>query len=80
MPAAAVTGWAPPPPAVAVPSGYQWRDLRGLTNAITVFLGLAIASAVFGIVAYANRISVANDILNNSVDFGPTGSASPTTS
>jgi hypothetical protein len=53
-----------------VPSGSAWRDLRGLANAITVFLGLAIAASVFAIAAYANRISVADDILHERFDFG----------
>ncbi len=56
-------GWAPPPPAIPVAATPQWRSLNGLTNAITVFLGLAIAGAVFSIIAFANRISVADDIL-----------------
>jgi hypothetical protein len=66
----AAPGWAPPPPTVAVPSAHQWRDLRGLSNAITVLFAVAIAGAVLSIVAFAKRISVTNDILNNRFDFG----------
>ena len=68
-PPAGAPGWAPPPPAIPVAATPQWRNLSGLTNAITVFLGLAIAGAVFSIIAFANRISVADDILNGRGDF-----------
>jgi len=64
-----VPGWAPPPPPIAVNASQQWRDLRGLTNAITVVLSLAIAGAAFLIIALANRISVTDDILNDRFSF-----------
>ncbi|MFN8025949.1 MAG: DUF4328 domain-containing protein [Acidimicrobiia bacterium] len=68
-PAPTPPGWAPPPPTVAVPSSYQWRDLRGLTNAITVILAIEIAAMVYAVVAFANRISVANDLLDGKFSF-----------
>jgi hypothetical protein len=68
--APAAPGWAAPPPAVPVASGPAWRNLRGLTNAITVILGIEIAVAVFAIVAFGTRISVTDDLLNNRFDFG----------
>jgi ABC-type Fe3+ transport system permease subunit len=60
---------------VFVATTARWRSLRGLTTAITVFLGLFVATAVFAIVAYGNRISVTNDILDNRFDFGLVGRA-----
>ena len=35
-----------------------------------MFLGLTIAGAVFAVIAFANRISVTKDILDNNVGFG----------
>jgi hypothetical protein len=58
---------APPPPTpVAAP---QWRTMKGVTNALTVFLGLIAAASVFGIVAFANRISALNDIIGGELTF-----------
>lgn len=58
---------APPPPTpVAAP---QWRSMKGVTNALTVFLWLAAAASVFGIVAFATRISALSDIIDGGLDF-----------
>jgi hypothetical protein len=48
----------------------RWRSLRGLTTALTVVLVLAAVDAVFGIVAYAHRITVINDLIDGRLDFG----------
>ncbi len=61
-------GAPPPPPPVAVPTATTWRSLRGLTTALTVLLWLAAADALFGIIAYVNRLSVLNDIINGTFD------------
>jgi hypothetical protein len=56
---------APPPPTTV--AAQRWRDLKGLTTALTVFLWLAAAGAVFGVVAYAMRINALNDIINGTL-------------
>ena len=45
----------------------RWRSLKGLTTALTVFLWLAAAGALFGIVAFAVRISSLNDIIDGTL-------------
>jgi hypothetical protein len=47
----------------------RWRSLKGLTTALTVFLVLAAVGAVFGIVAYAMRISALSDIIDHGLSF-----------
>ena len=48
----------------------RWRSLKGLTTALTVFLALAGAGAVFGLVAYAKRISALGDIIDHGLSLG----------
>jgi len=62
----------PPPPSVpAIPPGYAavvpvWRSLRGLQTALTwLFVLVGIGTAV-SVAAYANRLSVINDIEHRS--------------
>jgi hypothetical protein len=55
--------FAPPPPAIPVADA-RWRSLRGLTNALIIMLLLAAAAAVFGIVAYADRVNAIDDLLD----------------
>ena len=59
---------APPPPPIPVAATTTWRSLRGLTTALTVLLWLAAADAVFGVVAYINRINVLGDIIDGRFD------------
>jgi hypothetical protein len=59
---------APPPPATPV-AAIRWRGLKGLTTALTVFLWLAVAGAVFGVVAYAMRINALSDIIDNGLSI-----------
>jgi hypothetical protein len=60
----------PPPPSpigvsVAVPP--RWRSLRGLASALTVLFWIAAADALFGAIAYANRVHFINDVLDGKV-------------
>ena len=61
---APAAGWTPPPPAQYVVPAATWRSLSGLTTALTVLLWLLAASGLLGIAAFANRVSVADDLLN----------------
>lgn len=61
-PPAPPPGWAPPP---AGPPAGQFYSLRGLTTALTVLLWIAAAAGVFGVVAFANRISFESDLIDN---------------
>jgi hypothetical protein len=67
-------GYATPPPATVVPA-LRWRSLKGLTTALTVFLWLVVAGAVFGAIAYVARISALSDIINNELTFDRAQSA-----
>lgn len=65
---------AAPGPAPTIPPGYAvvvpvWRSLRGLKTALTWLVGLAGAGAALSVAAYANRLSLINDIENGKVGF-----------
>ena len=67
--------WMPPPPSefgggpVPQPSAVppRWRSLRGLVTALTILLWVAAADALFGAIAYANRVHFINDVLHGNV-------------
>jgi hypothetical protein len=64
------TGYAGAPPgqlAPVVPP--RWRSLQGLTTALTLLFSLAAADAVFGVIAYANRVKFIKDVLDGNVGF-----------
>ena len=73
-PPTAASGAIPPPPpstVPAIPPGYAavvpvWRSLRGLKTALTWLYVLAGIGAAVSVVAYANRLSVINDIEHRS--------------
>ena len=72
-PTAASGAMPPPPPSTvpAIPPGYAavvpvWRSLRGLKTALTWLYVLAGIGAAVSVVAYANRLSVINDIEHRS--------------
>lgn len=57
---------APPGPLAPVVAP-RWRSLRGLASALTVLFWLAAADAVFGVVAYANRVHFIKDVLDGNI-------------
>jgi len=64
---------APPPPTLVVTN--RWRSLQGLTTALVVFLALAAAAAVFGVVAFAARISALSEIIDHGLSIDRVRSA-----
>ena len=58
----------PPPPGWAPTPARQWYSLRGLTTALTVMLWIAAALGVFSAIAFFNRISFENDLIDG--NFG----------
>ncbi len=59
-------GLPPPIQTVAPP---MWRSTRGLATALTVLFWIAAADAVFGVIAYANRVNFINDVLDGNFGF-----------
>jgi hypothetical protein len=68
-------GAAPPPPPAYGIAPPRWRSLDGLTTALAILLYASLLFIVLGVAAYANRISVINDLLDLSFDADLPGRA-----
>jgi hypothetical protein len=62
------SGWSPSSPTSAPP---MMRSIGGLASSLTVVLWITVAVAVLGMLAFANRVTVASDILD--FDFRDSG-------